>query len=357
MVSHPPLRGELGAGQTALALAESLRGLGHDAIAWSAADEIGPARGAALHAARATALERVAQRLGPFDVIDAPAADLVELAPVPSIRVARSVQPVLEYLEIENRAALRDRPFRPSTWWSLVDSRAARRRTIRGLRVADRVLALGSLERAMLLRRFPELAAKLSIYFAAPPAADREELRGVRARRGAGRAAESPRKFLWIGRWTAHKGIGRLLDWIEGGRLEGTGSVVTIAGCGDAHDRRLHELVRRGVVELVPKFERAELPELLARHDAGLFTSLVEGWGLGLQEMLESGLPVHVVEAGAVPDLRPWLASLLLPFPPSDPGRGEAQAIDWEAYEARFSWSRIASDYLAAVVDAGRDAE
>ena len=74
VVSHPPLRGELGAGQTALALAEGLRGLGHDAIAWSAADELGFARGAALHAARAAALERVTQRLGPFDVIDAPAS-------------------------------------------------------------------------------------------------------------------------------------------------------------------------------------------------------------------------------------------------------------------------------------------
>lgn len=354
VVSHPPLRGELGAGQTALALAESLRGLGHDAIAWSAADEIGPARGAALHAARATALERVARRLGPFDVIDAPAADLVELAPVPSIRVARSVQPVLEYLEIENSAALRDRPFRPSTWWSLVDSRAARRRTIRGLRVADRVLALGSLERAMLLRRFPELAAKLSTYFAAPPADDRDVLRGVRARRRDIEAAGSVRKFLWIGRWTTHKGIGRLLEWIEGGQLEATGSVVTVAGCGEVRDRRLLELVRRGVVEVVPKFVRAELSDLLTRHDAGLFTSEVEGWGLGLQEMLESGLQVHAVEAGAVPDLRPWLAPLLLPFPPSDSGVDRASAIDWDAYEARFSWSRIASDYLAAVVNAGR---
>lgn len=354
VVSHPPLRGELGAAQIAIALAGGLRALGHDAFAWSASDEIGPARGAALHAARAAALEGATRRLGPFDVIDAPAADLVDFAPVPSIRVARSVQPVLEYLEIENRAALRERPFRPSTWRSLVDSRTARRRTIRGLRAADRVLALGSLERAILLRRFPELAAKLSTYVAAPPADDRDVLRGVRARRRDSNAVGPVRKFLWIGRWATHKGIGRLLEWIEGGRLEATGSVVTIAGCGDVRDRRLVELVHRGVVEVVPKFARAELPDLLARHDAGLFTSEVEGWGLGLQEMLESGLPVYAVEAGAVPDLRPWLAPLLLPFPPSDSGVDGASAIDWGAYEARFSWSRIASDYLAAVVNGGR---
>jgi glycosyltransferase involved in cell wall biosynthesis len=341
----------------AIALTEGLRGLSHDAIAWSPADELGPVRGAALHAARAAALDRVTQRLGPFDVIDAPAADLVDLASVPSIRVARSVQPVLEYLEIEIRAALRDRPFRRSTWRSLVDSQTARRRTLRGLRVADRVLALGSLERAMLLRRFPELAAKLSIYFAAPPDDDRDVLRGVRARRRNDKAAGPARKFLWIGRWTTHKGIGRLLDWMEGGWLETTGSVVTIAGCGEAHDRRLLELARRGVVEIVPHFGRAELPNLLARHDAGLFTSEVEGWGLGLQEMLESGLPVHAVEAGAVPDLRPWLAPLLLPFPPSDSGIDGDSVIDWDAYEARFAWTRIASEYLAAVTVQARRAE
>lgn len=357
VVSHPPLRGELGAGQTALALAEGLRELGHDATAWSAADEVGALRGDALHAARAEALAGVTRRLGPFDVVDAPAADLAEFAKGPWLRVARSVQPVLEYLEIENRAALRGMPLRPSTWRSLLESRSARRRTIRGLLAADRVLALGSLEREMLLRRLPELHEKLSTYRAAPPSADRDALRGVRIRRRPRPASDAHRRFLWIGRWTVHKGIRRLLAWIEVARLETSGSVVTIAGCGKLRDRRLDSCVRRGVVEVVPTFSRADLPDLLARHDAGLFTSEVEGWGLGLQEMLESGLPVYAVEAGAVPDLRPWLAPLLRPFPPSDAELAEPQPIDWEAYEKKFSWGRIAEEYVAAIVRAKRDTE
>jgi glycosyltransferase involved in cell wall biosynthesis len=355
VVSHPPLRGELGAGQTALALAEGLREVGHDAIAWSAADEVRALRGGALHAARAEALVNVVRQLGPFDVVDAPAADLVELAKGPWIRVARSVQPVLEYLEIENRAALRNRPLAPSTWRSLLEARSARRRTIRGLLTADRVLALGSLERQMLLQRLPALAERLSTYFAAPPSTDREALRGVRNRRATRRADDVPHRFLWIGRWTAHKGIRRLLDWIDTARLENSGSLVTIAGGGEIRDRRLLDLVGRGVVEIVPRYSRADLPEVLARHDAGLFTSEVEGWGLGLQEMLESGLPVYAVEAGAVPDLRPWLAPLLRPFPPpSRPASTDPVAIDWEAYEERFSWTRIAREYIAAVQPAGR---
>src|SRR5690606_25128535 len=44
IVSHPPLRGELGAAQMAIGLAEGLRELGHEALAWSPADEVGPAR-------------------------------------------------------------------------------------------------------------------------------------------------------------------------------------------------------------------------------------------------------------------------------------------------------------------------
>lgn len=349
IVSHPPLRGELGAAQMAIGLAEGLRELGHEALAWSPADEVGPARGSALHAARAAALENVMRRRGPFDVVDAPAPDLADLRASAPIRVARSVQPVIEYLEVEARAALRDWPLRPSTWRSLVESWRVRTKTLRGLRVADRVLALGSLERSMLLRRLPELASKLSVYFAAPLPADREVLRAVRAGREERRGGEVSRRFLWIGRWTAHKGTDRLLEWIEGGRLETTGSIVTIAGCGEVRNRRVRALVRRGVVEVVPAFARSELPELLARHDAGLFTSLVEGWGLGLQEMLESGLPVHAVEAGAVPDLRPWLAPLLLEFPPPDEESTSRPAIDWPAYEAELSWRRIASRYLVAI--------
>jgi glycosyltransferase involved in cell wall biosynthesis len=329
--------------------------LGHDVVAWSAASELRDLNGASLHRARAEALASAARKLGPFDLIDAPASDLVSLESASSIRVARSVQPVLDYLEVEVWSALRRMPLRPSTWRSLVGSRSERNRTIRGLITSDRVVALGSIEFATLSRRLPGIVPKLSVYFAAPPFGDRDGLRRVRVRREAEVGVGPHLRFLWIGRWTAHKGVDRLLDWMESGDLERWGSQVTIAGCGEARDRRVSRLVRRGVVEVIPRFRRAELPDLLERHDAGLFTSSVEGWGLGLQEMLESGLPVYAVEAGAVPDLRPWLAPLLRPFPPpSRPASTDPAAIDWEAYEERFSWTRIAREYIAAVQPAGR---
>lgn len=40
-------------------------------------------------------------------------------------------------------------------------------------------------------------------------------------------------------------------------------------------------------------------------YDAGLFTSEAEGWGLSLNEMLESDMPVFATEVGGVRDLRP----------------------------------------------------
>jgi glycosyltransferase involved in cell wall biosynthesis len=106
----------------------------------------------------------------------------------------------------------------------------------------------------------------------------------------------------------------------------------------------------------VPLFSRADLPLLLAEHDAGLFTSRAEGWGLVLNEMIESGLPVYATRAGGVDALRSVLGSFVQEFPPPpgaipplqpDPGtRGR--------YEARFRWLTIAERYLEAIVSARR---
>jgi len=83
---------------------------------------------------------------------------------------------------------------------------------------------------------------------------------------------------------------------------------VTVAGCGEVRSRELLAWERRGRVDLVPEFDAAGLGEMLRRHEAGLFTSPVEGWGLSIQEMLEAGLPVFACRAGGVPDLEPYFA-------------------------------------------------
>jgi Glycosyl transferases group 1 len=110
--------------------------------------------------------------------------------------------------------------------------------------------------------------------------------------------------------------------------------------------------LRSGRVRLIPDFPRAELPALLADHDAGLFTSEAEGWGLSLSEMLESGLPVFATEAGAVGDLRPFFPGSLLPFPPPLPPELPAAPPDLEAngYYQRMSWAVIAERYESEVL-------
>ena len=101
-------------------------------------------------------------------------------------------------------------------------------------------------------------------------------------------------------------------------------------------------------LRVLPAYTRDELPGLLATHDAGLFTSHVEGWGLSLSEMLESGMPVYATEAGAVQDIKPFFPSSLRPFPPGRSQSGQTYHLEnlaHNGYLATFSWDAIAERY------------
>jgi glycosyltransferase involved in cell wall biosynthesis len=204
---------------------------------------------------------------------------------------------------------------------------------------------MGSHEIAWMRRRFPRWERKLGFYLCALPAGERESLAGVRR----GRRPPDPRalRFLWMGRWSAQKGIRRLRRFLRQRIASRPADTFTLAGCGTAAERDLPpEWLRSGRLRIVPSFRRAELPEILAGHDAGLFTSDVEGWGLSLNEMLESGLTVFATEAGAVADLRPYFPASLRPFPPPpeiEPSPLEDLAAN--GYYGRFSWSTIARSY------------
>jgi hypothetical protein len=121
----------------------------------------------------------------------------------------------------------------------------------------------------------------------------------------------------------------------------------TIAGCGALARQEVSAAWQAcGRVRIVESYRRHELVSLLASHDVGLFTSEVEGWGLSLAEMLESGLPVYATEAGAVPDLRPFFPSSLRPLPiPRLPPTGPPEDLAASGYLARFDWDVIAADY------------
>jgi glycosyltransferase involved in cell wall biosynthesis len=351
VVSHPPLTAEFGAAQTALTLAAALRERGHDALAWSPEPLPPGTRWWNLWRRQAEGIERFAGEHGPFDVIDTPAITASEGLARHGRLVVRSIQPELLYLFFELRSDLLRRPSpRALANAAVALARAADIRA--GWRRASRILCLGSRELAWMRRRFPGWAHKLRSYVSAPPPAERPMLLEIRRQRRGGPEGEGVR-FLWIGRWVAHKGTRRLRRWIAERAAVAPRDTVTLAGCGPAAERELPpDWLRSGRVRLVPSFPRSALPGLLASHDAGLFTSELEGWGLSLNEMLEAGLPVFATEAGAVEDLRPFFPRSLRPFPP--PARiapwPEPEDLEANGYLARFSWDAIARSYEEAVL-------
>jgi glycosyltransferase involved in cell wall biosynthesis len=352
VVTYSPLNAELGAAQSALNLAAALRARGHDALAWSPETPPGVGRWD-LRRRQREAMADFLARHGPFDVIDMPAIGVSRALARQARLVVRSIQPELLYLEQEIRSDL-GRRF-PPTLRTLAHAVIAAPRAVTilaGWRRARFILCLGTIELSWMLRRFPRWAPKLGSYVCALSPAERPVLAEVRRRRPAGPEGEGLR-FLWVGRWAAHKGTRRLVRWIADRSAIAPHDTFTLAGCGAAAERDLRpEWLRSGRVRLVPAFARAELPALLASHDAGVFTSTVEGWGLSLNEMLESGLPVFATEAGGVADLKPYFPQSLRPFPPPVQIELPPEREDLEAngYFARFDWAVVARDYEEAAL-------
>jgi glycosyltransferase involved in cell wall biosynthesis len=254
----------------------------------------------------------------------------------------RSVQPELSYLAHNLRGGL----ARPSPSFALAafDAPLLAWRVVRGLHAGSAVLCLTDSEVEDWARRFPRLRSRLKRYRVAPSVEEQRLLRDVAHKRPHGPRGAT--RFLWIGRWARHKGTHLLAPftcrWLEGHPAD----TLTIGGCGDSPDADLRELSRIPRVRLLPTFRRSELPELLISHDIGLFTSVSEGWGLSLNEMLESGMPVYATNAGGVPELRNYFRSQLRPFPPHgglDLGPPDNPTIS--GYDNDFAWATIAERY------------
>lgn len=340
-----------GAGQLALGLATGLRRLGHEVEAFDPARDLAPASPWRL---RGVVLRRIAARAqgaGPFDLVDLPPTLVPPRLPTGARRIVRSVQPELRYLAIERRSALRRfgrAPWRSALCLALVALRGAWVR--RGWRAGHALFCLGSGELDWMRRHFGGSPTWLRRYDAAPSDQDRAALVKVRSSRAPERPKRGGTAFLWIGRWSSHKGTDALVRFTNARLGARPADTLTVAGCGRVEVSQWRPELRQRV-RIVPAFERHELPALLAAHDAGLFTSLAEGWGLSLQEMLESGLSVFATREGAVADLQPYFGAALRPFPPSleaEPTGGRAPG---PGYDERFDWTAIARRYLDAIAE------
>ena len=344
LVCDPPLDPKYGAAQSVLGLAYGLRRLGHEVVPWSTSPVPADTHWWRDVAARSEHLLGYLSQETRFDIIDGPAALLSKVPHPRNLLVARSVQPELQYRHVELREALKRRPISLFVLAQVLSLLQVRRQLLAGWRASDWIQCLGTLESEWMSQAFPELRDRLRNYRIAPYFEDRRALARVRRE---SRREESVARYLWIGRWSSHKGTRRLLEFAS--RLR-SGESLTIAGCGDS---AAADLERRRIasdsVAVVPDFTRDELPHLLQAHTDGLFTSSVEGWGLAMHEMLESGLRVHATRAGGVPDIEPFVGNLLRDFPPGAVTRGSEGIPDWPQYEHHFDWREIARDYLAAL--------
>ncbi len=354
IVSDVPLRAELGAAQVALNLAEALAARGHQVGTWAPPPLPPEVRWWQDWLWRRRRLEAFLATVPPFDAIDLPALTISPRVARHSPTVARSTQPLLLYARAEARAELRRFTRAPlRTPAHLLQGLRLAFATLRSWRRASVLLCLGTGEREWMARHLPWTRPKLATYFNTVGREEQRSLARVRAERGlTPRQAGAGLRFLWIGRWTGHKGPERLLRFVAERASLRHGDTFTLAGVGaEAEDHLPAGLVSRGTLRVIPRFGRAELPGLLAEHDAGLFTSVAEGWGLTLNEMLESGLPVFATEAGGVRDLRSRFPQTLLPFPPPldfDPSACREAGL--EAYFRDFTWEAIAERYEREVL-------
>jgi glycosyltransferase involved in cell wall biosynthesis len=362
IVSHPALERESGAAQLALNLAAALCQRGHEAVAWSPEPLPPGTRWWNLHQRQRRAIERFAAREGPFDVIESPAVSATRRLARAGALVVRDVQPELLYLGYELKRQLGARVFpSPRTALHALGGGLLAGALVAGWRRARLIFCLGSRERAWMAGAFPRWEPKLRCYVTALADAEKEALAAVRRRRPGFEREREGTRFLWIGRWAPHKGTAALMAFL-GARAARAGSAdrFTLAGCGPAAERELPaQWLESGRVRVLPDFRRDELPELLAGHDAGLFTSEIEGWGICLNEMLESGLPVFATTAGGVDDLRPYFPEALRPFPPPERFDLHPPAEDLEAngYHARFNWPAVARSYEEQVLAALPEAQ
>lgn len=345
IASPEPFTTTAGTGQTAQELAAALKRIGHEVTTWSPETPPPSIRSIRHTAWRIAQLQDFARSVS-FDWIDVPPLFAAGLNPTSAPLVARSTQPDWLYF----LANFRDRLRHPSPRQVLdiaIDFRA-QLQARRGLEVASAILCLGSIERAWLRKARPGLDRKAGTYYIAPPHAERNRPRPVRSRSA---NAGHGHRFLWMGRWHPHKGTARLLAWARWRLTRHPCDRLTLAGTGRMLGPRELDGLPTDRVLVIPSFDRKQLEGLLVDHDAGLFTSRVEGWGLSLNEMLEGGLVTFATDAGGVPDLAPYFPNQLRRFPP--PERIELGPPDPLApYREFFDWDHLAGIYVEAILGA-----
>jgi len=349
IATSAPLALESGAGQMAMGAAKALKERGHEVVLWTSFHSNQPRYFLGTLKKRAR-LNQFLETQQAFDIIDIDS----ELANKKTQKMAgklviRSTQPIILYAIYGYTTNNADNLLKKIARFLIHCFTTFLHTSLLALgwRQANYILCLGSLELEWMQKYFPFWKNKLLCYFAGTPAEERATFSNLRQQRKNTMKKDGTR-FLWVGRWVQHKGIDILLKFIRGRIASYPKDSLTIVGCGsDANRDCPKELLESKRLKIIPGFNRKELHSLLAEHDVGLFTSKTEGWGLCLNEMLESGMPVFATHAGGVPDLQPYFKGALKPFPP--PPTLTADTVPGvnfnDDYYKTFNWERLAEIY------------
>jgi glycogen(starch) synthase len=155
----------------------------------------------------------------------------------------------------------------------------------------DALLCVGGGLRDRLAAAFPEHAAKLRIV---PNAVDFTRF-AVRPE-----PPREPRRWLYIGRLMAHKGVPVLLDAFARVAAEDPGVALTLVGAGPLEaelDARIAALGLGGRVTRLPAVPPDAVTGLLHRHDLLVHASERETFGMTVVEAVATGTPVLVARS------------------------------------------------------------
>lgn len=116
----------------------------------------------------------------------------------------------------------------------------------------------------------------------------------------------APLRVCFLGTFDERKGAGDLTRLCEmvgkkfpGCRFRLVGTAGQFRSAEEVRSRFPARI--RGAVEVVPRFERADLPRLLDDCIVGVFPSYAEGFGFGVLEMMAAGIPVIAYQAPGPP--------------------------------------------------------
>ncbi len=139
-------------------------------------------------------------------------------------------------------------------------------------------------------------------------------------------------RLAHVGSWAERKGVRQLAPAVSAVLARRPEVSITYLGTRVAPDvvRAAHDPAARDRVTVVPSFDRAELPALLAGHAIAVTASLAEGFSLALPEVMACGLaPVATALDGAREIVTDGENGVLVA--PGDAARWSARSTRWRA--------------------------